>query len=118
MCMVCFAGEFHIYSDTTSGEISTEEEEKGMLTEGMDTVNREKGKTLMDDSDDISSDEESVGREYRIVSDAKASTRLIFSSPEEERLEVRSLEEEESDLLQRSGRSIWFKRRKTLSPSN
>ncbi|KAI9083389.1 hypothetical protein K1719_034603 [Acacia pycnantha] len=113
-----FQGEFHTLSDTTSGESSTEED-SGMLEEGMDSSDRAKGKSPMDDDDDTSSDEESVGREYvSVLSEAKASPKLFISSSEEqERLGVRSFEGEK-EVVQRSGSSTWLKRRKTSSSIN
>ncbi|XP_028792463.1 protein GAMETE EXPRESSED 3-like [Neltuma alba] len=110
-----FQGGFHTLSGTTSGESSTEEDAN--MLEGMDLSDRANGQTSMED--DTSSDEESVRRRYISASDAKASPKLIISSPEEqERLRVMSLEEGEREFVQRSGRRTWLKRRKTLSSTN
>lgn len=110
--MFDFAGEFQTVSHTTSGESSNEED-------SLDSFDRAKGKTPMDDDDHTSSDEEFVRREYiSVLSEAKASPKLFISSSEEqERLGMRSFEGEK-EVVQRSGSSSWLKRRKTSSSIN
>ena len=113
---------FHTLSDTSSNrESSSTEGETSMMVESMEASTKAKAKAPMEDDDNSSSSEEGFfGRGYRSVSE-----RLFISSSDGDQEEkskvkttVKSLEEGESENVQKNLSSTWLKRRKTSSSTN